>query len=278
MSPNTIASSDGVELTAYDLGGAGRPALLVHGAGLNGLSLRPLAGCLARRLSCRALDLRGHGSSSTPATFAWEGFVSDVRAAVDQLGLRRPVASGHSLGATAVLGAEAESPGIFAFLFCYEPIVHAPDIPEAPDEDIAEAVRHRQAVFPSRTAAADRYRQRWPFVNWDPAALAGYVGGGFVDLPDGSVELACAPENEARIYEAAERFDVYGRLGAIACPVTIGRGTASDVLSAQGADAIVSQLVNASIDEFVGFDHFGPFTDPSIVAEAVFSAIDTAGA
>jgi pimeloyl-ACP methyl ester carboxylesterase len=143
--------------------------------------------------------LRGHGSSSAPATFAWAGFVGDVRAAVDRLGSRRPVAIGHSLASTAILAVEATNAGTFAYLFCWEPIVVSPVVPDAPDRDIAEIARHRQAVFPSREAAAARYRKRPPFANWDPDAFAGYIEGAFVDRSDSSVELACAPVNEARI-------------------------------------------------------------------------------
>ena len=126
----------------------------------------------------------------------------------------------------------------------------SPVVPDTPDRDIAEIARHRQAVFPSREAAAARYRERPPFANWDPDAFAGYIEGAFVDRSDGSVELACAPVNEARIYEAAPRFHVYERLGSIACPVAIGRGTATDVLSEKGGNAIAAQLVNGSIAEF----------------------------
>jgi pimeloyl-ACP methyl ester carboxylesterase len=273
-----FTSTDGVELVAHDLGGEGQPALLVHGAGVNGLCLRPFARHLSARFACWALDLRGHGASSAPPDFGWAGFVDDVRAAVDRLELHNPVAVGHSLGATAILGAEAGRPGTFARLFCYESIVFAPEVPDPPDGGIAEVTRRRRAVFASRSEAADRFRENPHFRNWDPDALAGYLEGGLVDLPDGSVELACPPENEARIYEAARHFEIYGRLGAIRCPVAIARGSASNVLSAAAADTIAARLVNGAVEEFAGLGHSGPCEDPAAVAAAFLSAVDTAGA
>ena len=278
MSTVSLASTDGVELVAYDLGGEGQSALLVHGAGVNGLCLGPLARHLSARFACWALDLRGHGASSAPPHFGWAGFVDDVRTAVDRLELVQPVAVGHSLGATAILGVEAGKPGTFARLFCYEPIVFAPEVPDPPDGDIAEVARRRRAVFASRSEAADRFRENPHFGDWDPDALAGYLEGGLVDLPDGSVGLACPPENEARIYEAARHFEIYGRLGAIRCPVTIARGSASNVLSAAAADAIAARLVNGAVEEFAGLGHSGPCEDPAAVAAAFLSAVDTAGA
>ncbi len=277
MSPVDIASTGGVTLAVYDLGGDGRPALLVHGAGLNALSLRPLARQLAGRLACRAPDLRGHGASSAPASYAWEGFIDDVRATVTRLGLRHPVGIGHSLGATAILGARSGRAGAFAQLYCYEPIVFSSAVPDPPDS-VAGSARRRRAVFPSRRAAAEHYRERPPFSRWDRGTLAGYLEGGLVELPDGSVGLACPPESEAHIYEAARHANVYGRLGAVACPVTIARGSVSGVVSSAGAGAIATQLPDGSLAEFAGLDHFGPYTDPALVAAAIVSVLVTAGA
>src|SRR5690606_40097938 len=36
-------------------------------------------------------------------------------------------------------------------------------------------------------------------------SLAAYVEHGFVDDPDGTVSLACAPEDEARVFEAPNK-------------------------------------------------------------------------
>jgi pimeloyl-ACP methyl ester carboxylesterase len=77
--------------------------------------------------------------SEEAAAATWEGFVDDLPAAVDRLGLRCPVAIGHSLGATAILAAAAASPGRFAGLFCYEPIVFSRPLPDEPDESVTSS-------------------------------------------------------------------------------------------------------------------------------------------
>jgi putative RecB family exonuclease len=97
-----------------------------------------------------------------------------------------------------------------------------------------------------------------PLANRDPDVLAGSIGGGFFDLPAGSVKLACALENEARFDEAEVQFGGSEQLGTMACPLTIARGARSNVLSTRRARAIAAQLVGASVEELAGLHHFGP--------------------
>jgi hypothetical protein len=60
--------------------------------------------------------------------------------------------------------------------------------------------------------------------------------------------------------------------------VAIGRGTATGVLSATGASAIAARVVKAFVCDFVGLGHFGPLTDPDLIADVIVTAVDTAGA
>src|ERR671910_709358 len=55
----------------------------------------------------------------------------------------------------------------------------------------------------SRDGVYESYRTRPPFDAVAPEALAAYVRWGFVDRPDGQVELACAPDVEATIFEVS---------------------------------------------------------------------------
>src|SRR5690606_36662726 len=98
-----VLSSDGVTLALHDLGGDGRPVLLCHPTGYLGMTWAPLAAELADVAHCWALDFRGHGDSTSPASldFSWTGMGDDVLAVVDELGLTEMRAAGHSLGGAA---------------------------------------------------------------------------------------------------------------------------------------------------------------------------------
>jgi pimeloyl-ACP methyl ester carboxylesterase len=298
-----VMASDGTDVAVHALGGRGRPAVLVHAAGFLAEALRPLAHELGGFFNCWGPDLRGHGESSVPADldFSWGGFALDVLAAVDvargALARREPggrpsppvptdpqelnrqlVGIGHSVGATALLAAEASHPGTFAALYCFEPIVVLPDDrrpPGAPNP-LADSARRRRAIFSSRAAAGERYRSRGTLAKLDPAVLATYLDRGFVDLADGSVALRCRPEHEALVYEhglACETFDV---LDQVHCPVTVAVGTGSVDLGRAAAPAVVAALADARLVEVEGVGHLGPLESPPAVAASILSSIGMA--
>ena len=101
---------DGVSLHARDWGGDGTPVVLLHGLASNariwdGVAQR-LAGA-GRRVV--ALDQRGHGESEQPASgYDFATVCRDLAAALDALGLQRPVLVGHSWGANVALQYAAE--------------------------------------------------------------------------------------------------------------------------------------------------------------------------
>lgn len=275
-----LPSSDGVELAVHDLGGHGSPLLVVHATSFCARAYEPLAASLARRFRCWAVDLRGHGRTLSPPGlgYAWSGFAADVLAAVDGLGLgdahdAQPVAAvGHSSGGAAVLLAEAERPGTFAALWCYEPIVW-PDPERARNRAarLAEGARHRRERFPSRQEAYENFASKPPFSTMAAAALRAYVDEGFAEEPDGSVVLRCPREVEATIYLQAVEGDRFSRLGDVGCPVTIACGGRTDAIRPEVGDVLVGALPFARLRVFDELGHFGPLEDPLTVAAAVLT-------
>ncbi|HLX78868.1 MAG TPA: alpha/beta fold hydrolase, partial [Acidimicrobiales bacterium] len=195
MTEVALAGRDGLRIVAHELGGTGTPALFVHGTGFNALSFRPLAELLAPHFRCIGVDLGAHGRSGRPDSLSWYGFVDDVVTSVTGLGIEGAIGIGHSMGATALLSAASKEPLLFSFLYCYEPIVISPEMPDGPPDGLAEIARRRRSVFETRQAANERLSSRPPFSTFDPGALAGYLEGGLVEEQDGSVRLACLPED-----------------------------------------------------------------------------------
>lgn len=280
MAPQRLRSSDGVEVALHDLGGRpdGPTLLLAHATGFCGAVFGPLAAVVGERFRCWALDLRGHGLSATPASvdFAWSGFADDVLAAVDGLGSGSStgplVALGHSSGGAAVLLAEAERPGTFASLWCYEPIVWPrPDVARGRAEWLAGGARKRRDTFPSAEEAYANFASKPPFAALAPDALRAYVEGGFDTGADGSVTLRCRPEAEAAVYLQAVESDRFPRLAEVACPVVVAAGGTSDAITPERAQALVDALPAARLRVFDGLGHFGPLEDPPAVAAAVLA-------
>ena len=68
---------------------------------------------------------------------------------------------------------------------------------------MATIARKRRPVWPDRETVRESYGGRPPLDVLAPEALEAYLRWGFVDRPDGQVELACTPEDEATQFDVA---------------------------------------------------------------------------
>ncbi len=117
------------------------------------------------------------------------------------------------MGGAALLMAEERRPGTFDALFLFEPIVFPDDFAPTAPSFMADLARARRSTFPSRDDALARYASRPPLNTMRAEVLKAYVDDGFVDLPDGSVRLACDAEDEARTFESESKVHTGERQG-----------------------------------------------------------------
>jgi pimeloyl-ACP methyl ester carboxylesterase len=265
-----------VELAVHDLGGDGPPLLLAHATGFCGAVLGPLADHLGGRFHCFTFDARGHGQTVTPPglDWTWARFADDVLAVVDGLRLHGAYGFGHSSGGAALLDAEARRPGTFAALWCFEPIVWpavTAELVASREPLIAGALRRRDR-FASDDEAYENFASKPPLGSLDPAALRAYVDCGFAPDENG-IYLRCSPAVEAAIYQQGLVHDGFGRLGAVRCPVVVGKGGRSVAVEPEVAHAQVDALPAASLVTFADLGHFGPLEDPVAVAARVLEVV-----
>ncbi|MCG6498575.1 alpha/beta fold hydrolase [Kitasatospora sp. A2-31] len=90
---------DGRRLSYLDFGGTGRPLVALHGHLSEGATFADLARALGPEWRVVAPDQRGQGESDRTADYSREGYLADLTALLDHLGLERAVLLGHSLGA-----------------------------------------------------------------------------------------------------------------------------------------------------------------------------------
>jgi pimeloyl-ACP methyl ester carboxylesterase len=274
-----VPSTDGVTLALIDLGGEGPPLLFCHPTGFHGMVWAPLAGHLAGVAHSWAVDFRGHGDSSVPASMdlAWDRMVDDVLAVVDHLGTAGLKAVGHSMGGAALLMAEMRRPGTFAGLWLYEPIVMRRWDGVPPSNPIAAAARRRRPSFPDRDAAYANFAAKPPLNALDPAALRAYVEHGLrpSHAADGerAVELKCTPEVEALVFENGVVANAFDRLAEVRIPVTVAASEDGGG-PARAAPAIVDTLPRGRLELFPELTHFGPMEDPARIAAAIHAALD----
>ena len=237
-----VPSTDGVVLAVHDHGVVTRAAdgaslssskspketttktsdlvtlLLAHANGFHGRVFDPVVDAMTRARNLPfdvrvvAFDFRGHGRSSAPTTtpsaeesYRWEKFAEDARAVVANLNLRGAcVGVGHSLGAHALLRAEAADPGTFSSVHAYEPVfvVSADRVPgpPAPPANLAAAASRRRETFESREDALRAYASKPPLSALRRDALEAYVDHGFVDA-----EAEAADAKEKKLTKGGRR-------------------------------------------------------------------------
>ena len=283
MEPRQITAEDGTRLVCWDFGGRGQPVLMLHGTGMHGRCWAPVAGRLGAGLRPLALDMRGHGESgrSASGSYDWDLFAGDALAAIDQLGLgdAGPAGVGHSAGATVLLLAEAKRPGRFSRLWGWEPIMAVPgsELTSRNGADLAGRARRRRARFGSAEEARAHFEGRGQFAEFAPESLDAFLSGAFDDNGDGTLRLACDPEDEARMYEAGRAHDAWDRLPDVSCPARLLGGGRSPAVPPHLLAQIAGRLPYGVEDVWPSMAHFGPFEGPSAVADDISGWAERAG-
>ncbi len=271
--------ASGVEIALLDWGGTGPLALLHHANGFCGAMWSLVADLLQPHFRVVAMDARGHGDSSRPRdedAYRWSRFAEDILGvarilAPEAPGARVALGLGHSFGGTSMLAAAADAPGLFERIVAVDPVVIPPSLLAEPRRErprgLAEGARRRRGVFASRAEARSKWEGRDFFARWDARALDLYVEEGLRDRADGKVELKCAPEMEATVFEATGAFDVFERVASITAPVLLlwaARGN----FSRSVYESLLERMPRGRV-ETVDAGHLAPMEQPRLVSDAV---------
>ena len=239
-----VVEHDGLRIAALDWGGRGEPLLLLHPTGFCAGFFDPLARRLRDTYHPIGVDLRGHGGTDAPDEahrFAYTRMAEDVLAVLDHLGVEQWSAIGESGGGGVSILVDEARPGATRRLILCEAIaigfeqVGRPNEARAGRNPMSEIARRRRPVWPDRDTVRSSYGSRPPLDALAPEFLDAYVRWGFVDRPDGQVELACPPEAEATMFEVAADEEgaraAWDHLDSLSCTAVVLAGTESDLPS-----------------------------------------------
>ena len=235
-----VVEHDGLQINALDWGGDGPPLLLQHPNGFCAGFFDPVAQRLRDEFHPFGVDVRGHGASERPdelAACTFPNVTGDVLAVIDALGFDEIVALGHSMGGAVAILLDELRPGIVRKALLCEAIAFPPGgLPSTATggpNPMSEIARSRRAVWPDRETVRASYASRPPMNVLEPDALTAYVQYGFRDRDDGQVELACAPEVEARCFEAAAEpegaLHAFGHLADFGGSLVVASGDHSNL-------------------------------------------------
>lgn len=119
------------------------PVLFVHSLAGNGGQWALQLDHLRRHRRAVAVDLRGHGESdpADDGDYSIRGLAADVEAVADQLGLRRFVLAGHSLGSVVAIDYASRHPERVAGLLLVDPNGDLTRMPADQREEFIAPVR-----------------------------------------------------------------------------------------------------------------------------------------
>ncbi|MEU4533600.1 alpha/beta hydrolase [Streptosporangium sp. NPDC023825] len=236
---------DGRRLSYLDFGGTGRPLLALHGHMSEGASFAGLAAGLAPGWRVIAPDQRGHGDSERAADYSRQGYLDDVLALLDHLGLDRIAILGHSLGAVNAYQFAARHPGRVEALVNAEGPVRLD--PHGPNPLAFVLALRDQA--PTRQALVEGLGEMAPFFE-----------GALRENADGTWRLPFHPQDMVDS-EDLVHGDHWDDWLACACPALLVRGTRG-VIPADQARAMAERRPGTRLAE-LDTDHFVYTGDPA---------------
>ncbi len=288
---STVKSAEGLELAVHHWsGGKGsdRPPLLIsHATGFHGRAYTAVATALEDQFDCWSFDYRGYGDSEVAPNWQvdWTSYADDALLAIDTVYQRTgaPRGSllgiGHSMGAATLLIAARRSPGCLLSLVAYEPIIFSPELRamSGGTNPLADGARRRRNVFVSKQEAIDNFAAKPPLGNFDPVSMHSYVEYGFRSLPDGTIELKCGREHEARTYETGAAHDTWDYLPDTTVRTLVLAGSLRPMQPSSFAEKVAERLPNGSFQRLEQYEHFFPFEQPTEFAAIAAKFLATKG-
>ncbi|MEE4289282.1 MAG: alpha/beta hydrolase [Erythrobacter sp.] len=229
-----------------------------------------------------SIDLHGHGRSEGGPISNWGLVAQEVAGLLGQLGIRRAVGVGHSMGAHVLAQCAAEMPEAFSRLVLFDPVIMEPEYYASGNPlftaDAPHPAIRRKRDFASVEAMIERFRSREPYSLFAPRVFEDYCRHALAPRPDGAgYELACAPETEASVYSSStSNGAIHEAVTRIAAPTLVVRARRTEVRDFKGsptwpllADAIPQGTDLPRPDR----THFHPLEDPDDAAAIIRQAM-----
>jgi pimeloyl-ACP methyl ester carboxylesterase len=234
------------------------PIVLMHGGGANSHWWDEIAAPLARDHRVIAFDFRGHGDSSYPQEHRIGAFNDDLEAVARWLGREDLILVGHSLGAAVALDHASRHPATRGLIL----VDLARGTGTAPRRRARLALSFRR-TYRSRDEAIERF-QFLPESRHAPESRRESVARhSILEEADGRFGYKFDPAWFG--LPSRPRPD----LARLATPTLLVRGSESELLSREAADAFVAKVRNARLTEIEAAGHHVLIDQPEALLEEI---------
>ncbi len=252
---------NGVRLHYLDWGNeSAQPMVLLHGFTGHARSWDALAAALAPHFHVIALDQRGHGDSGWTDDYGMEAMVADVDGLVRQLGLRRFVLLGLSMGGRNAFNYTAMHPEEVERLVIVD---IGPEINSHGASRIQAGLREPD-VFDSREEAFAQARKANERPPEDHQRYR--VFHNLMQRPDGKwtwkYDSRLQTGDPGRVRRPIDAGQQWKNWASIRCPILLLRGELSDVLSPEVAERMTRENRNCNLAVVAGSGHSIPLDRP----------------
>ncbi len=259
-----ITVSPGVELDVIQSGDPnGVPLVLLHGLSDSNASMRVLMDRLPRGIRAIAITQRGHGDSSKPGQpYTTDAFVADLASAMDQLGVRRGVIYGHSMGSVVAQRFAVKHPSRVAGLVLEGAF---PGLKGNPAVEAFYAAEIAGLADPIDPAFAREFQL---------STISRPLPEGFVDLiTRESLKLPARAWRE--ILGDMMRIDTAADLAGLKVPALLLWGDRDSFVLRADQNRLLRSLRGSSLEVFEGTGHDPHWEEPGRTAALVADFIDT---
>ncbi len=235
-----VVVRDGATLPWYDLGGAGQPAFLLHGATSFGEAWRGYIRRSSLPLHWYSMDQRGHGKASAPdGGYDALTMGADAAAVLETIATAPAIVIGASMGGNVALGLAALRPDLVRAVILSDPAFRIP--PDLVDQSLG-SIPEEQPVHPAWPALLASLGNRRPPVP-DEQAI-GLLAPGVETLPDGRLRFRWNPRALRQVHHHF-RDDLTGLAQRVRVPVLVVQAGDRRVLPDPALHALLHAVPDA---------------------------------
>ena len=238
------------------------PMVLLHGLCGNAHYWDFFASTVASEYHVLALDQRGHGNSGWAESYGPKGYVLDLEAFADNLGLDKFVLIGHSMGGINAVIYAARHPDLISALIVVDigPEINSAGIERMERERISEP-----EAFSSEEEAISYMKKVEPRQSDD--FIRHQVKHALKQDDKGNLTFRYDPA--LRSTELRSPDWLWDYVDHVICPTLLTRGLESDMLAAEVATMMAGKLAFGSLVDIEKAGHSVPGDNPEAFKAAV---------
>jgi pimeloyl-ACP methyl ester carboxylesterase len=271
---------DGRQVHYLEWGHGGLPAVLcLHGGGQTAYMFEDLGATLAGRYHVLAIDLPHHGDSDPLDEHGPRAYSKTLPPVLEAFGLETPVLLGASMGGLTAIFFGASHPELVRAIALID-VGH-----QLEEEGVQRIIAFMSAheSFGSLEEAADVIAEYLPFRHKppDPRRLTRNMrqrADGRWEWKHGIPQRVQGPEGAARLRNWRDTIaGVEDAARSLRCPVLVLRGSKSDVLSDEGAEAVTDLIPEARLEVIERAGHLVAGDNPRSTVALISSFLDELG-